>query len=168
MTEGVQRLTVLSYLAWYSVSDREPRELEFKLAIDATDVVAVRSHLTSRFGPPLKTEHLASVYYDTGKQELRSNGMSVRIRSVGDRKWQTVKAPKGAAAGLFDRSEWETEIDGDKLDLEALAKTPVQALLPKGRTSLKPAFETVVDRTLWLVETERSAIEIALDEGKVA
>ena len=154
-------------LEGFKVSKHKPREMEFKLDVAPSALPDLKAKLLSKLGGEGTSQHLVSVYYDTPKHALRSHGMTVRVRSVGDKMIQTVKAIDGANAGLFDRSEWETAIAGKEPDIEALARTPAGALIAKGRGALKPVFETVVDRTLWTVETRHAAIEVALDQGKV-
>jgi triphosphatase len=94
----------------------------------------------------------------------------LRIRSDGKRRVQTIKAVDTTSAYIFDRLEWETEIEGDKLDLKAAARTPVGDVLHGSRAYklLVPIFETVVDRTTWRVKRGGSEIEVALDEGRVS
>ena len=79
-----------------------------------------------------------------------------------------VKAADTTSAYIFDRLEWETKIEGDKLDLKAAARTPVGDVLHGSRAYelLVPIFETVVDRTTWRVKQDGSEIEVALDEGR--
>lgn len=145
----------------------EPREVELKLEVDGADAADLKARVLPKLGTGGETEPLVSVYYDTPDQVLRKNGMTLRLRVSRGRRVQTLKASDGFAAGLFDRSEWETEVEGEEPDLAALAGTPARNLLDKTKDALEPVFETVIDRTLWTVETERSRIELALDEGRV-
>jgi triphosphatase len=109
------------------------------------------------------------VYFDTGKHALRKHRLTLRIRSGGKRRIQTIKAVDTASARIFDRLEWETEIKGDKPDLIAATQTPVGDVLHGSRASkLAPIFKTVVDRTTWNVKHGGSEIEVALDEGRVS
>lgn len=146
----------------------DPREIELKLELDPSDVAALKAGLLPKLCKGGASEKLVSVYYDTPKHVLRANGLTLRVRSIGERRVQTVKASAGSQAGLFDRSEWETDIHGDKPDLKATAKSPLDQVLRKRRAALAPMFETTVERTTWLVESKRSAIEVSLDEGKVS
>lgn len=146
----------------------DPREIELKLELDPSDVAALKTGLLPKLCKGGTSENLVSVYYDTPKQVLRANGMSLRVRSIGERRVQTVKAAVNGHAGLFDRSEWESDIEGDRPDMGAAAKSPLKSVLRKRRAGLAPVFETVIERTTWMVETKRSAIEVSLDEGKVS
>jgi inorganic triphosphatase YgiF len=91
----------------------------------------------------------------------------LRVRSAGDRHIQTIKSGDGSGAGMFDRSEWETELESDEPDLSVATDTPVAELLGGKRKRLRPVFQTVIDRTTWQIKTDQSAIEIALDQGEV-
>lgn len=141
-----------------------PREIELKLELDPAEAADLRTRILPALGAAAPARHLASVYFDTPKQALRRKGLTLRIRFDGERRTQTIKA--GGGAGLFDRSEWETEVAGDTPDLKAAAKTPVRAVLHR-RARLGPVFETLVERTTWTVETAQAAVEVALDEGCV-
>ena len=145
------------------------REVELKLEMPVAEVVRVRLSLRRGLGEGVK-HHLVSVYFDTGKHALHKRGLTLRIRSDGKRRIQTVKATGATSAYIFDRLEWETNIEGDKLDLKAAARTPVGDVLHGSRAYklLVPIFETVVDRTTWRVKRDGSEIEVALDEGHVS
>ena len=145
------------------------REVELKLEMPVAEVVRVQRSLRRRLGEGIK-RHLISVYFDTGKRALRKQGLTLRIRTGGKHTVQIVKAVDTTSASIFDRLEWQTEVEGDKLDLKAAARTPVGDVLHGSRASerLLPIFETVMDRTTWRVRQGGSEIEVALDEGRVS
>ena len=70
-------------------------------------------------------------------------------------------------ANLSVRGEWETELQGDGLDLDALKDTPAGALIKGLNGELRPVFATRVERTAYPVRQGRSRIEAALDHGRV-
>lgn len=148
----------------------EAREVELKLELPRADAARLRKRSINRLGWSVGVkQHLVSVYYDTRKRSLHKLGLSLRVRSDGERCIQTVKADNTPSAGIFERREWETEIEGDGPDLHAAAGTPVAQAL-KGKQALKlltPVFETAVDRTTWRITAEGSEIEVAMDEGRV-
>lgn len=147
----------------------DPRELELKLEVAPEKAAALRARNLRRFGGHGVRERLASVYFDTPKHALRKKGLSLRIRSAGEKRIQTIKDAGLARAGLFDRPEWESEVGGEVPDLAAAAGTPLEAALSGRRASgLKPVFATEVERTTWTVEADGSEIEVALDEGRIA
>ena len=145
------------------------REVELKLEIPVAEVIRVRRSLRRGLGEGIK-QHLISRYFDTGKHVLHKRGLTLRTRLDGKRRVQTVKSADTTSAYIFDRLEWETKIEGDKLDLKAAARTPVGNVLHGSRAYklLVPTFETVVDRTIWRVKRDGSEIEVALDEGRVS
>ena len=146
----------------------DPTELELKLDASPSDIGLLKAvalpQLTAR---PPTTQHLVSVYFDTPKLALRKGGFSLRLRFDGDRRIQTIKASRGVGVGLFDRGEWETEVQGDGVDLDAVRATPLHAVLLQDRHPLAPVFETVIDRTVWRLSQGSSVVEVALDEGRV-
>jgi triphosphatase len=148
---------------------QDPREIELKLEILPADMKRLRRRGLALFGPASTSQRLSSVYYDTPKHALRKEGLTLRIRSAGDRYVQTVKAGGETGAGMFDRPEWESEVQAAEPDLEAVSGTPAgRVLARKGRIgTLEPVFETRVERATWHVEIDGAEIEIALDEGQV-
>jgi len=97
-----------------------PREVELKLELDAQDAARLADTSLVR-GSQGRAEALSTVYFDTRSLDLREAGLSLRVREVDRRRIQTIKAKRSAAAGLFDRDEWEQEIDGHEPDLAAAA-----------------------------------------------
>jgi inorganic triphosphatase YgiF len=112
-----------------------------------------------------KHQHLTSVYFDTRKLTLRDHGVSLRVRKVGDRQLQTIKATSGA---LVTRDEWEQRIEGDLPKLELAGKTALAPLLSgKIKHQLQPIFETDVDRVTMPLRVGNSQIELAFDSGRI-
>jgi inorganic triphosphatase YgiF len=96
------------------------------------EVIRVRRSLRRGLGGGIK-QHLVSVYFDTSKHALHKRGLTLRTRSDGKRRVQTFKAADTTSAYIFDRLEWETKIEGDKLDLKAAGRTPVGDVLHGSR-----------------------------------
>lgn len=140
-----------------------PQEIELKLE---TTPGAARALLASPLLPGPPTVALQrSAYFDTPGQDLRAAGLSLRIRERDGRRIQTVKAGGSAAAGLFARPEWEQPVADDRPVIDDT--TPVRALLGAKARDLAPAFEVHVERLIWNVERNGSAIELVLDRGEV-
>src|SRR5512135_2985112 len=96
------------------------KEFEVKLELPAASIAELKkSSLLRRLKRAPKHRTQVSVYFDTEKHELRKRGVMLRVRRVGSRYTQTIKA-KGNS-GPFERGEWETEIAGKEPDL-SLAK----------------------------------------------
>jgi triphosphatase len=138
-------------------------ETEIKLELPRSAVRQLEKlPLLRKLKEPKHRETYVSVYFDTDKRELRNNGFTFRVRRVGRHYLQTVKAER---AGL-ERDEWETEIAGDKPDLDAAQATGLGRLLTKKiQRRLHPIFETRVQRTTYPLAGD--AVALTLDVGKI-
>ena len=139
----------------------EPREIELKLQAEPSDLARLQEHPLLQHATQDETV-LTAAYFDTDDQRLRNAGYSLRVRRQDGRHVQTAKAE---GDGLIERSEWEQEVAGDALDREALARTPLAALLEGAEPRRR--FSVVVERTTYLVEQGQSRIEVALDRGRI-
>jgi inorganic triphosphatase YgiF len=146
---------------------KAPRETELKLEIPIEAVRKLEESPLLR-GLPGKGADLVSVYFDTGKLKLRKMGLSLRVRQIDGQFLQTVKRSESGNGAALRREEWETEINDEKLDLEAARRTALEPLLTKKvcRT-LKPIFETRVRRTIYPIRYDGSEIEVSIDEGRI-
>lgn len=129
-----------------------PKELELKLELseDGVEKLAAWRVLAKQ----VEDVELNAVYFDTVDHALQAAGLSLRIRRSGGKRRQTIKADRGSA-GLFDRGEWELDVDGDR---------PVpddRAPLDRFGTVM-PLFEVPVRRRTSRV----GGIEVALDRGE--
>ncbi len=112
---------------------------------------------------PVKHDRLVSVYFDTGSRALREEGLSLRLRHIGDRTVQTVKGD-----GAYRRQEWECDIDGEVPQRGMARHTALKPFTARKKwRKLRPVFETEVGRTSFDVKSGKSRIEVALDRGKV-
>lgn len=101
-------------------------ELKFRLAPRKLSSL-LRAASNGR-GGDRSEQALVSTYYDTGKQKLRRHGLTLRVRKVGDRYVQTVKA---GGSGTVTRGEWEHEVAGAKPDFKKIKNTPLDDLASK-------------------------------------
>lgn len=141
---------------------KTPNELELKLELTPQSAQRLRRH------PLLKTlkreaTSLEATYFDTPSGELRKGGYSLRVRRDGGKIVQTLKRGAGSA-GLFERSEWESQVAGLEPDAAALKPTPLRKKR-KLVERLKPVASSVIERSTWLLKSDHCQIEIALDEG---
>jgi len=147
-----------------------PHEIEIKLRIppEALHGVARLAWLREMASGPAKRAKLVSVYFDTGKFKLRDRGVSLRLRRVG-RKWvQTVKADGGGGAGAFGRSEWEHAVAADRPDFDAAKDTALDPLATgKLRRRIRPVFRTEIWRTAIPLRCGDSELELAVDRGQI-
>src|SRR6476620_6969617 len=144
----------------------EPREFELKLEFDPADLAAIEAHPLLA-GIRLDRQTLVSVYYDTDTVALHEAGLCLRVRNTGKGYVQTVKSMNGMSE-LFDRPEWEREVSGPRPDLKLAAGTPLEPLLKDGMgESLRPLFQTSIERGVYHVASGGSDIEVAVDRGAI-
>ena len=134
-------------------------ETELKLELTAETLLA-----SGLLGEPTARKDLRSVYFDTTDARLKTAGFSLRIRTSGVDRIQTVKAG-GAAGALFARAEWEKPVTGETPVLDY--STPLQTELAITDDDLQPQFSVEVTRRIWNVTEGGTEIEVALDEGFV-
>ena len=98
-------------------------ETELKFEVSPSDLGKLKTARTlrRRDGMPAKEEYLVSIYFDTDKHELRTKGVSLRVRRSRNKRVQTIKT--AATDVPFSRSEWEHKIDSDELDFRAARGT---------------------------------------------
>ena len=140
-----------------------PRELEVKLEIDpeAAKRLLAQSWLCQG---RCEAKPQLSVYFDTPDGEIRRRGFTLRVRSVGDRFVQTVKT-LAEGAGLFERGEWEYEVDGIELDRDCLGRTPLAHFQS---ADLDQIIRSKVTRRSCRVNSDGSEIQLDYDEGEIS
>jgi inorganic triphosphatase YgiF len=147
------------------------REFELKLEIPASaaNKVMALPWLAEHTSDETGAKRMTAIYFDTPKCTLRQRGISLRVRRIGNKHIQTVKATNGSGAFPLDRHEWEREVDGDKPDLRYVGGTPLDAFSRrKLRRSLTPLFEVKVERNAYPVQSANSDIEVAIDRGNIS
>ena len=143
------------------------KEVELKLDLAPRSLRALKKHPLLRAlnaAPQQKAE--VSVYFDTDSHKLRKRGLMLRVRRIGSRYFQTIKASGHLAP--FERDEWEAEIAGQKPDLSLAEGTALEPLITKKlRRRLKPMFETRVRRTIYPMIDDKHAIALTVDQGTI-
>lgn len=145
----------------------DSREVELKLEFDpaALDDLVGHPLVRDRIEGPVRSE---TIYYDTPGHGLRKAGISLRVRRTGDRFVQTVKAaPEAAAAGLFDRCEWEEPVPGPEPRLDRVCAQAPMLARPGIREALRPVFTTHIERHTCLLARADARIELVVDRGEV-
>ena len=144
-----------------------PKEIEIKLELAPASLPRLKKiPLIRALEAPAKRTTEVSVYFDTDKHKLRKNGLMLRVRHIGDRYIQTIKATGNG--GLFERDEWESEIASEQPDLDLARGTALEPLISdKFRRQLKPMFETRVMRTVYPLTNGTRTIELTIDQGKI-
>ena len=69
-----------------------PHELELKFAVPPESLAHLKDIALIRALKPRRRTSEVSVYFDTDKQKLRRNGVLLRVRRIGGRYIQTIKA----------------------------------------------------------------------------
>lgn len=143
------------------------KEIELKLALTPLDFSALKAHPTfaELLSHPIRTERQISTYFDTDQRDLHNHGMTLRVRNSGNEFLQTIKS---AAAGTFERDEWERTLPDGYPNLDFAANTALEPLLtPEVRAALRPIFETRIKRTYYHLADSAWQIEIAYDHGEI-
>ena len=93
---------------------------------------------------------IVSVYFDTDRFDLRDEGVSLRIRSIGKKRLQTIKA-EAKAGPAFARKEWETKVSGTTPDLRRAKGTALQPLVGRRlkRAPVAPPMDSTVPLYSW-------------------
>ena len=147
------------------------RELELKVELSKSDVERLRGELTASelaIGPPTG-KRLRSVYFDTPEHDLHAAGISLRLRRHNGGWLQTVKADQHVEGGASNPIELEAPVDREEPDLAKIADKKIKRAAQKAAkgTTLKPVFETIVQRTTRTIKAQGSEIELAVDDGEV-
>ncbi len=147
------------------------REVELKLRAspETVDLLLAAPLLASGIPGLANAQSLDAAYYDTPDLQLQKRGVSLRVRKEGDRFIQTVKTG-GAAAGAFDRHEWETVVPDltPRPDwvMDSTARGLLGHLAPDELTEI---CRTCIERETRVVGHphggEIAIIEIAVDRG---
>src|SRR5262245_41393012 len=126
-----------------------PKEVEIKLECAPADLPKLEAvPLVRAVKARRRRTSEVSVYFDTDRHKLRRHGLTLRVRRIGNRYVQTIKASGNGR--LFERDEWESEIESEVPDLSLAQGTALEPLVTeKFRRQLKPLFETRVERTLY-------------------
>ena len=148
--------------------DNEPKEIELKLRVAPEDITVLRNHphfTAALHDPTHKT--LDSVYFDSDDRFMRDHGLTLRVRHIGDKFVQTIKT-SNQGSNCFERSEWEQAIEGDQPDLTHVMDTALGPILTDDvRNTLKPVFETRIERTAYHLNGNDNDIVMAVDEGQI-
>jgi inorganic triphosphatase YgiF len=147
------------------------KELELKLELTPQELQRIGAHpaldgLT--VGKPV-TSTLRSIYFDTPDHRLRAQGISLRLRAIGDQWVQTIKGGKGVKNGVSNPDEIEAVVARPEPDLAAIDDANMRRTIERAtrRSVLEPQFETIVTRTTRQLHSDKGDLELALDEGVV-
>jgi inorganic triphosphatase YgiF len=146
-------------------------EFELKLELTPQQLQRIGGHPALEqltVGKPV-TRTLRSIYFDTPDHRLRAQGISLRLRSIGDQWVQTIKAGNGVTNGISQPSELEAVVGSPEPDLRAIGDRKIRRSIQKAlkASTLEPQFETLITRTTHRLHSDKGDLELALDEGVV-
>jgi triphosphatase len=142
------------------------REVELKLETDSAGI-DVLTHASILGAADVVEHEQTSIYFDTPEQDLHKAGLSLRIRKIGTRRIQTVKAESKAMAGLFARAEWEMAIRQDQ-PVSDDHHMPLRTLVPGLQLErLSAIFTIVVTRQKRSIIQDGARIELVFDRGEI-
>jgi inorganic triphosphatase YgiF len=147
------------------------RELELKVELSKADLERLAGELSVDDLAIGHTERksLRTVYFDAPEHDLHAIGISLRLRKQDSGWLQTVKADHHVHGGISNPVELEVLLTNSEPDLGKIADNKIKKAVKQAvkGTSLRPVFETVVQRTTRNIRVHGSEIELALDEGEV-
>jgi len=146
------------------------QELELKVELDKSDV----GWLVGEFAGggvsvgPAATRELRTVYFDTPEHDLHAAGVSLRLRRQDGGWLQTVKVDQHVEDGLCNPIELQAFVEEERPDIRKITDKKVRRAVEKALSdaSLRPVFETVVQRTTRCIKVQDSEIELAVDDGE--
>lgn len=141
-------------------------EIELKFGLEAGEALRLGRSPVLR-GVRSSRRLLHSVYFDTPDFSLMRQGVALRLRKVGRRWLQTVKAESRQVGALSTRPEWEMPVRGGRLDIASLPEAARAFFPPDIVAALQPCFSTRFERTTWEIAQDGDCLELALDRGEV-
>jgi triphosphatase len=147
------------------------QELELKVELSKSDMDRLAGELAaSDLGVgPAATKELRTVYFDTPEHDLHAAGVSLRLRRQKGGWQQTVKVDQHVERGVSRPIELQTFVEKEWPDIRKISDKKVRRAVQEALagTSLRPIFETVVQRTIRSIKIQDSEIELAVDDGEV-
>jgi inorganic triphosphatase YgiF len=147
------------------------KELELKLDLTPQELQRVGANPALEdltVGKPV-TRTLRSIYFDTPDHRLWARGISLRLRAIGDKWVQTIKAGVRVKYGVSNPDELEAAVARPEPDLRAIDDPRVRRVIERAvkASALEPQFETIITRTTRKLHSDKGDLELALDEGVV-
>src|SRR5262245_35490136 len=147
------------------------QELELKVDLSKSDA----DRLAGEFAGgdlgigPAATKELRTVYFDTPEHDLRAGGISLWLRRQDGGWQQTVKVDQHVENGMSNPIELQTFVEEERPDIRKISDKNVRRAVQKALagTSLRPVFETIVQRTTRSIKVQGSEIELGVDDGEV-
>jgi triphosphatase len=150
----------------------EPTEIELTLRLRPDDVPKLLEApaLAALRAGKARARSLHSTYFDTPDLALKRARAVIRVRRVGRRFVQTVKAAPPPDGASIVRREWERDLSRPVPDLSGLAAIKeLGDVLGDAAVlqALRPIFTTDFKRITIPLRIGRSDIELAIDRGEI-
>ena len=141
-------------------------EIELKFAGPPAIVSALPSSKRMRrlIAWPGDWRRLETTYYDTPERELARQGVSLRLRTIGRERVQTVKRKITGAAII--RGEYETTLKNSGEFPAPTGNDDLDRIIMGCRESILPVVRMQVDRWTARAVYKKAEIEIAVDLGR--
>ena len=145
------------------------REIEVKFTSDPAEWERIKNSQILTPVTEMRTQNLRTIYFDTPADDLRKNGIVLRIRKKN--RAAAVLGFKSAgrnAEGSFARKEVEVRSPDLQPNLALFAKNTAADLIRiVGDRPMEAKFETQINRQAILVGHGGSYIEVAFDKGYI-
>ena len=144
-------------------------EIELKIMLEAQNIVPITQWLAMQRVLDESETALGNTYFDTPEQYFALNQMGFRVRSKNQHYEMTLKTKGEIVGGLHIRPEYNLPLENEKPDFKRLISHFNLQIEQAEQVSanLQPTFSTDFLRHQWLIEINKSQIEVVLDQGEV-
>ena len=147
-------------------------EIEAKFRVDDDQIFPALLALRSLgpFGLEVAphAENQRNVYFDTADRRLRQAQYGLRVRTVGRRRIATLKGAAKVRDGMYERDEWEVDVDDDDPHTWPAGEVRERVLALLGGAALAPTLTIQTLRQHMYAEREGTHVaELSLDEGNI-
>ncbi|WP_159528566.1 MULTISPECIES: CYTH domain-containing protein [unclassified Alteromonas] len=113
---------------------------------------------------------LENDYYDTVNHDFQESKMGFRVRGNNGSYEQTLKTNGKVSGGLHQRAEYNIDLDSPEPDLTLFDNSvwPSSWNIPSMNSKLEKQFSTHFTRHAYILEVEKSRVEVVLDFGEAA
>jgi triphosphatase len=148
-------------------ADTMPHEIELKLWLPPGGREKIEA-FPAFVAAEAEVSEQTTTYFDTPELSLARAGFSLRVRRIGDRWVQTVKAATPGQGPASQRSEWEWPVPSNWPVMQPLQEMPTADVVGPLAARLQAAFATNIRRSSRLLQLEDGAIvEASIDEGVI-
>jgi inorganic triphosphatase YgiF len=122
-----------------------------------------------RLVPAPQVEDQRNVYFDTADRRLRQGQYGLRVRELADRRIATLKGAAQVRDGMYERSEWETDVTDDDPRSWPAGEVRDRVLALIGEAALAPTLSIRTRRQhIYADRGQQRVAELSLDEGDIS